>query len=78
MESAMEVGGGGKYTLQNIGKAELWREGRLFIAIKCSGEALQIENSQLNGSNDHVVGYIPDVMDMLLELMDRAFNMFLS
>ena len=74
----MKVEGVNNYTLHNIGKEKLWREGRLFISIKCSGEALQIENSQLNGSNDHVVGDIPDVMDMLLELMDRAFNMFLS
>ena len=65
LESAMKVGGGNKYKLQHIGKAKLRREGHLFIAIKCSDDALQIVKAHLNGSNDHVLGAIPDGLDML-------------
>ena len=78
IESDTKLGGVNKYNIQHIGKAKLRREGRLSVAIKCSDEALQIANAHINGSNDHVVGAIPSVMDMLLELMERAFNMFPS
>ena len=77
MESATKVGGGNNYKIENIGKAKLWREGRLSISTKCSDEALQIANTHLDGRNDHVYGAITDVNDMISELMDRAFNMFL-
>ena len=78
MESVMKVGGGNNYKIQHIGKAKLRREGCLSVAIKCIYEDLQIANAHINGRNDHVVGAIPDGMDMLLDLMDREFNMFLS
>ena len=78
MESATEVGGGNNYKLQHIGKAKLQREGCLSIDINCSEEALQIANTYLNVSNNHVVGDIPYGMDMLSELMEHAFNIFLS
>ena len=54
------------------------REVRLSISIKCSDEALQIANAHLNLSNDHVVRDITDGKDILSDLMDRAFNVFLS
>ena len=78
MESAKKVRGGNKYKLQHIVEAKLQQEGCLSIDIKCSDEALQIANYRLNGSNNHVAGAIPNGMDMLLELMEREFNMFLS
>ena len=39
---------------------------------------MQIANAHLNGRNDHVVRATPDGMDVLSELMERAFNMFIS
>ena len=77
MESATKVGGGNNYKIENIGKAKLQRKGCLSISAKYSDEAFHIANTHLVGSNDHVDGAIPYGIDMLSELMDCAFNMFL-
>ena len=74
----MKVGGGKNYKLRHIGKAKLLWEGRLSISTKWSDEDLQIANAHINGSNDHVVGAIPDGMEVLSELMERELNIFLS
>ena len=78
MKCAINIGGGNNYKLKHIGKVNIWQEGRLSTLIKYSDEVLLILNTHLNRSNAHMVGDIPDGRYMLSELMNRAFNMFLS
>ena len=70
MESSMIIGGGNSYKLHHIGKANIFREGRLPIDIRCSDEALEIPDTYLRWDTERVVKVIEDGIDEMGESMD--------